>query len=324
MIERLRDFGLDQRGSIFLENVDTTISALADRVAARRGRFQQFTPVWAEIESRIGLEGTRPRLGIGVVAVRHSFAASRRHGVVPPGAVGWGDSNGAATPAELGVRHKGDPRPTALRVAHAAVGARARRQVPSRRGEVDAFDQFAGGGGVADVAAAARGDAGAVAADVGALLAVHGLDGRPPDQAAALLADLAAARWCRTRSPWRPGPAGQLGGCREAGDVADLGDEDCGQDGADTGQGLYRGVSGVVGQPRGGGLGGGIDLGVECADQPQQESTRLRAAYCPLPGSADMCFLVMDSIDDAVAELRQADIPIELSPLSPALERWRR
>ena len=60
VIGRLRDSGVDQRGSIILENVDTSISALADRVSARRGRFQQFTPVWAEIESRIGLEGTFP------------------------------------------------------------------------------------------------------------------------------------------------------------------------------------------------------------------------------------------------------------------------
>jgi uncharacterized hydrophobic protein (TIGR00271 family) len=60
VIGRLRDGGVDQRGSIILENVNTSISALADRVSARRGRFQQFTPVWAEIESRIGLEGTYP------------------------------------------------------------------------------------------------------------------------------------------------------------------------------------------------------------------------------------------------------------------------
>src|SRR5215813_13207829 len=49
VIGRLRDLGVDQRGSIVLENVDTSISALADRIMARRGRFQQFTPVWAEI-----------------------------------------------------------------------------------------------------------------------------------------------------------------------------------------------------------------------------------------------------------------------------------
>ena len=60
VIGQLRDLGLDQRGSIVLENVDTSISAYADRATARRGRFQQFTPVWAEVESRINLEGTFP------------------------------------------------------------------------------------------------------------------------------------------------------------------------------------------------------------------------------------------------------------------------
>ena len=60
VIGRLRDLGLDQRGSIMLENVDTSTSAHADRATARRGRFQQFTPVWAEVESRIDTEGTFP------------------------------------------------------------------------------------------------------------------------------------------------------------------------------------------------------------------------------------------------------------------------
>ena len=60
VIGRLRDLGLDQRGSIVLENVDTSISALADRIISRRGRFDQFTPVWAEIEARIEMEGTFP------------------------------------------------------------------------------------------------------------------------------------------------------------------------------------------------------------------------------------------------------------------------
>jgi uncharacterized hydrophobic protein (TIGR00271 family) len=60
VIGRLRDLGVEQRGSIVLENVDTALSAYADRVTARRGRFQQFTPVWAEVEARIALEGTFP------------------------------------------------------------------------------------------------------------------------------------------------------------------------------------------------------------------------------------------------------------------------
>jgi uncharacterized hydrophobic protein (TIGR00271 family) len=60
VIGRLRALGLDQRGSIVLENIDTSISALADRATARQGRYQQFTPVWAQVESRIALDGTFP------------------------------------------------------------------------------------------------------------------------------------------------------------------------------------------------------------------------------------------------------------------------
>jgi uncharacterized hydrophobic protein (TIGR00271 family) len=60
VVGQLRDLELDQRGSIVLENVDTAISARADRAGARRGRYQQFTPVWAEVEARIALEGTFP------------------------------------------------------------------------------------------------------------------------------------------------------------------------------------------------------------------------------------------------------------------------
>jgi uncharacterized hydrophobic protein (TIGR00271 family) len=60
VIGLLRDRGLEERGSIVLENVDTAISAHADRAMVRRGRFQQFTPVWAEVESRIGMESSFP------------------------------------------------------------------------------------------------------------------------------------------------------------------------------------------------------------------------------------------------------------------------
>lgn len=60
VIARLRDLALDRRGSIVLENVDTSLSAHADQVAGGRGRYQHFTPVWAEVESRIDTEGTFP------------------------------------------------------------------------------------------------------------------------------------------------------------------------------------------------------------------------------------------------------------------------
>ena len=60
VIGRLRELGIGQRGSIVLENVDASISGHADRAVARRGRFEAFTPVWAEVEARIELEGTFP------------------------------------------------------------------------------------------------------------------------------------------------------------------------------------------------------------------------------------------------------------------------
>jgi uncharacterized hydrophobic protein (TIGR00271 family) len=60
VIGRLRDLGVDKRGSILIENVDASLSAIADRVVARRGPFQAFTPVWAEVESRIALDSTFP------------------------------------------------------------------------------------------------------------------------------------------------------------------------------------------------------------------------------------------------------------------------
>ena len=60
VIGRLRDLGLAQRGSIVMENVDTSISTLADRMTASRGRFQRFAPVWAEVEARLTTEGIFP------------------------------------------------------------------------------------------------------------------------------------------------------------------------------------------------------------------------------------------------------------------------
>lgn len=43
-----------------LENVDTSISAQAGPAMACRGRFQQFTPVRAEVEARIEREASFP------------------------------------------------------------------------------------------------------------------------------------------------------------------------------------------------------------------------------------------------------------------------
>jgi len=60
VIGQLRHLGVEQRGSIMLEEVDASVSAHADRVSARQPRFQQFTPVWTEVEARIRTGGSYP------------------------------------------------------------------------------------------------------------------------------------------------------------------------------------------------------------------------------------------------------------------------
>ena len=60
VIDQLRELGLVERGSIILENVDTSLATVADRATAQQGRFHEFTPVWTEVESRITLGGIYP------------------------------------------------------------------------------------------------------------------------------------------------------------------------------------------------------------------------------------------------------------------------
>lgn len=60
VIDRLRGLGLEQQGSIILENVDTALSALADRARAQHSRYHEITPVWAEVEAKIMLGSIFP------------------------------------------------------------------------------------------------------------------------------------------------------------------------------------------------------------------------------------------------------------------------
>lgn len=69
VIERLRQLGVEQRGAIVLQNVDASVSALTDSVPAGRMRFQQFAPVWAEVEARIRLGGSYPPSWFGLLVI---------------------------------------------------------------------------------------------------------------------------------------------------------------------------------------------------------------------------------------------------------------
>lgn len=60
VVERLRDLGVEQRGSMALENVEASLSADADSDSTRERGLLQFRPVWTEVEARIRLGGSYP------------------------------------------------------------------------------------------------------------------------------------------------------------------------------------------------------------------------------------------------------------------------
>jgi uncharacterized hydrophobic protein (TIGR00271 family) len=60
VVERLRALQLHERGSIALQNVETTLSATAERVLATRTRSEAFVPIWEEVAARIRAEGRFP------------------------------------------------------------------------------------------------------------------------------------------------------------------------------------------------------------------------------------------------------------------------
>ena len=60
VLERLQQFELVERGSISIEPLTTFMSSTADRARLGRPRFDEFTPVWVEVESRIRSDGRFP------------------------------------------------------------------------------------------------------------------------------------------------------------------------------------------------------------------------------------------------------------------------
>jgi uncharacterized hydrophobic protein (TIGR00271 family) len=72
---RLRTLGIDERGSIVLEPVLTSISALAAQEEAVRPRFDEFAPVWEEVDARIRADGRFPPSWFGLLTIAGLIAA---------------------------------------------------------------------------------------------------------------------------------------------------------------------------------------------------------------------------------------------------------
>jgi len=101
---------------------------------------------------------------------------------------------------------------------------------------------------------------------------LDGFDRGPADQSGSLLGDpasmhgLVRLRVLRSQA----GPRGQLLHTREPVHIADLGHEHRPEDRPDPGNGLHRGVAGIITEPVRGQLGGLGDVVVEALDQLQQ------------------------------------------------------
>jgi uncharacterized hydrophobic protein (TIGR00271 family) len=71
----MRALGIDERGSIVLEPVTTAISAPAAQAQADQPRFDEFTPVWEEVDSRIRSDGRFPPTWYGLLIIAGLIAA---------------------------------------------------------------------------------------------------------------------------------------------------------------------------------------------------------------------------------------------------------
>jgi uncharacterized hydrophobic protein (TIGR00271 family) len=75
VIAQLREFGLDELGSITLEPVTTSISSVVTRAEENQRRFDQFAPVWEEVDARIRSNGRFPPSWYGLLIIAGLIAA---------------------------------------------------------------------------------------------------------------------------------------------------------------------------------------------------------------------------------------------------------
>lgn len=75
VLAQLRRFGVDQRGSISIESVDTSISAAETASVSGRSRFSEYAPVWEEVEFRIRSDARFPPSWYGLLVIAGLIAS---------------------------------------------------------------------------------------------------------------------------------------------------------------------------------------------------------------------------------------------------------
>jgi uncharacterized hydrophobic protein (TIGR00271 family) len=112
VIARLRALGIDERGSIVLEPVTTSISALGAQAESVRARFDEFAPVWEEVDARIRSGGRFPPSWFALLTIAGLIAAVgllTNSQILIVGAMVVGPEYGAIVALAYGVTRRDSP-----------------------------------------------------------------------------------------------------------------------------------------------------------------------------------------------------------------------
>jgi uncharacterized hydrophobic protein (TIGR00271 family) len=113
VIDELRRHELDRRGSIVIENIDTSISELAAQAERLEPAKANFSPIWEEAEARIRERGTyRPSwfVLLAIAGVIGAVGILTNSQILVVGAMVVGPEYGAMISVALGIdKRDGDP-----------------------------------------------------------------------------------------------------------------------------------------------------------------------------------------------------------------------
>ena len=113
VLARLREFAIEERGSITLGPVTASMSATATQAGRGRSRFDRFAPVWEEVDARIRSDGTYPPSWYALLVIAGligSVGLVTNSQILIVGAMVVGPEYGAIVALALGVVRRGEAR----------------------------------------------------------------------------------------------------------------------------------------------------------------------------------------------------------------------
>ncbi|MFF9408171.1 DUF389 domain-containing protein [Streptomyces anandii] len=113
VLRGLRDLGIEERGCVVLDPVDTVFSRRADRTGAEELGAQLRAPVWEQVEARIRAEGRYPPsfyLFLAIAGVIGAVGILTNSQILIVAAMVVGPEYGAITSVALGIDRCSGPR----------------------------------------------------------------------------------------------------------------------------------------------------------------------------------------------------------------------